>query len=59
MSETIKVQYMIRTSKISSDCEDIIEIDNEKWESMTEDEQEEYMKEHAFDHIEWNYKVVS
>lgn len=58
MNDVIKVKYSVRTDKVGSKCSDVVEFEREDWESMTEEEREEEMKQHAFDEIEWNYVVV-
>ena len=58
MSGTVTIHYWIRTDKQGSECADTLEMDKAEWESMTEQEQEEYMREVAFDSMEWNYGEV-
>lgn len=59
MSEdTIKIKYSIRTNKVGSDCEDVVEFDRETWELMSEREREEEMQAAAFEDIEWNFWEV-
>jgi hypothetical protein len=54
----MKVRYWIATSKYGSECRDTLEFEDGEWEAMTDDEQEEVMKEAAFNHLEWGFKVV-
>lgn len=57
-NETVRIRYYIRTDKVGSKCSDVLEVDGEEWASMSEDEREELMKEAAFNHMEWGYRVV-
>jgi len=53
MSDTIKIEYSIRTSKQGSECGDIVEMDRAEWDAMNENEREEIMRDAAFNHVEW------
>lgn len=59
MTEPVRVKFYIRTDAIGSECEDVIEFSREEWDAMSEQEREEEMKEYAFNHMEWGFKVVS
>lgn len=58
MSDTVKIRFSISTNKFGSECEDELEFDREYWESLTEHEKEEEVKEYAFQYIEWGFEQV-
>ena len=58
-NDTVKIGYSIRTNKIGSECKGVVEVSREEWDSMTDDQKEALMREHAFEYIEWNWKEVT
>ena len=59
MSDTVRVKYSIMINKVGSDCEDVLEFDREDWDSMSEDERGEEMKQAAFEEVEWYWTELS
>jgi len=59
MNDTVRVKYSIRTKKVGSDCEDVVEFDREDWDLMSDNDREEEMKQAAFDEIDWHWKELS
>lgn len=55
MSKNIKITVHIATNKVGSECINIIEVDRKEWESMSDDDKEDYCKEIAFDNVSWSY----
>jgi len=49
MSDKVRVKYSIMTNKVGSECEDVLEFDREDWDSMSETDHEEEMKQAAFE----------
>lgn len=58
MSEIVKVEYSISTDKVGSECVEIAEFEKDYWESLTPNQKAEEMKEYAFEHVEWFYRVL-
>lgn len=56
--EIIHIQWQINTDAYGSDCGNIEEFDKNYWESLTTDQQEQVIKEFAFDRIDWMYQQV-
>ena len=56
--EVVKVKYRISTDNAGSECSDIVEIDKEYWDSLSDDGKEAEVKEVAFQHLDWSYKEV-
>lgn len=54
-----RIKITIRTNKVGSLCEDILEFEDEEWEGMSEKEREEVCRSAAFDMMEWNYREES
>jgi hypothetical protein len=59
MSRTLTFNVWLDSGANVHSCRtDIIEVDEDEWLAMTEDEQEKYMRECAFDQSEWGYEQV-
>jgi len=59
MSDKVRVKYSIMTNKVGSECEDVLEFDREDWDSMSETDHEEEMKQAAFEEVEWYWVEVT
>ena len=59
MSDKVRVKYSIMTNKVGSECEDVLEFDREDWDSMSETDHEEEMKQAAFEEMEWYWVEVT
>lgn len=55
----ITIRVSVRTDNVGSKCTGTIACNRDKWESMSDDKQEEYCRDFAFDMVEWNYKEVA
>lgn len=56
--EMIQVRVWASTNFINSTDEQIIEVDKDYWESMTDAEKEEYMFDVAMEMIEWGFEEI-
>ena len=59
MSDKVRVKYSIMTNKVGSECEDVLEFDREDWDSMSETDHEEEMKQAAFEEMEWYWEELT
>lgn len=57
-AEVVKVRYRISTDNVGSECSDVVEIDKEYWDSLTDDGKDAEMKEAAFEHLAWSYEQL-
>ncbi|WP_166256292.1 DUF7167 family protein [Marinobacter salicampi] len=55
MTDRVRIKYYIETDKTGSRCEDFVEFPRSEWEAMTREQQEQEMKEHAFNWMEWGF----
>jgi hypothetical protein len=53
------LRYWIQTDKIGSKIINEMEVDDEDWQSMSEDEREELARDAAFERMEWGWEVKS
>jgi len=51
----MKITVSVRTNKVGSNSEREFEVEDEDWNSATEEEREEWCRDVMFDMIEWNY----
>jgi hypothetical protein len=51
----MKIRYWIKTNKVGSKCEDVMEIDDDEWNAMTDEKKEDTVREAAFDQADWGY----
>lgn len=58
MSDTIKIRVYVGTKFVGSEDEQIVEVDREEWEDMSDSQQEKYMREIMFEMISWGYDPV-
>lgn len=57
MSGTVKVAWSLSIGLVGCRHEGVEEFDAEEWESMSEDEKDEAVRDVAFERIDWNYYV--
>ena len=57
MSDVVKVKVWVKTDIVNSTCEDVIELDREEWESMTEDQREDFCRDVVWNMAEWGYEA--
>jgi hypothetical protein len=53
----MKIRYWIQTEIHGSQCSDEIEVDDEEWAAMSEDEREAFARDVAFERMEWGWEV--
>jgi hypothetical protein len=53
-----RIKVTIRTNKVGSECSDIMEFEDDDWNSMTDPEREEVCKDAAFNMMEWNFEEM-
>lgn len=58
MSDTVKIRVWLRTDKVGSKCEEIVEFEGDDWESLSDHERDEECREIAFGMGEWGYEEV-
>lgn len=62
MSDTVRIKITVDTGFANASHTDYEEVDREEWDSMTKEEQEEYLDQAAIDlrdnHIDCNAYVV-
>lgn len=56
MVELVKINWNISNSVQGSDVNDTSEFEKEYWNSLTEEQQHEEMKEIVFSHVDWHYE---
>ena len=54
--ETVSIKYRISTDNVGSECSDVVELDKEYWDSLSDSGKHEEMKEAAFEHLAWSYE---
>ena len=55
----VKIRYYVRTEDGSGTFTDTIEIDADVWLEMTPEEREDYMRELAWNSVEWGWDEVT
>ena len=58
MSDVVKISVRVRTDKIGSECEEVVEFDRENWEAMSEEEREAELQETVWNMAEWNWSEL-
>lgn len=58
MGDAVKIRYWIRMDTCESTLGDTVEVDKDIWDEMGEVERYGFMREYAFDHVEWDYKEL-
>ena len=53
----MNVRVWIQTDRVGSKVEEIVEVDDEEWTSMSEDEREEFCRNVAFNKMDWGWSV--
>lgn len=53
-----KFRVWVSTDKVGSKCEDTHEIDDEDFQSMSENDVEQAMQEVMFNMIEWSFEPI-
>jgi hypothetical protein len=54
----VRIKYWIQTDKVGSKCHDTVEFDDDEWNSMTDEDKEDAIKEIAFGHMDWGFESL-
>lgn len=54
----MKIRVWVRTNRVGSKCERVVDIDDAEWAEMSEQEREDYAKQIMGDMMEWNYEEL-
>jgi len=57
-SDKVKIRYHVETDKVGSKVQRFVEIDRNEWEEMPDEERDDFIMDHMFDLISWDYEVV-
>tara|TARA_R110000744_G_C19371770_1_gene563194 strand:- start:54364 stop:54549 length:186 start_codon:yes stop_codon:yes gene_type:complete len=52
------IRVYISTDNIGSECEEIVEVDADYYNSLDEEDKDEWFKDIAFNMTEWGYEEV-
>lgn len=58
MSDKIEIKITVRTDRVGSEDERVVEFDREEWQDMDEMERKEACLEIMIEMVQWDYEEV-
>ena len=53
----MKIEVSVETNKVRSKCTAEFEVEDDDWNTMSDDEKDELCREHMFAMIDWDYQI--